>query len=477
MKILYVTSEAAPFAASGGLGDVMGALPKALEALHPGENEISVVLPLYSQIKQPLREKMTFLTSFEFNYSWRHEYCGVFVSELAGVKYYFIDNERYFKRDGGLYGQYDDGERYAYFCMAVMEFMLRCGMVPDVLHANDWQTAMTVIYLRTKYASCDALAGVKSVYTIHNIEYQGKFDPYILGNVFGLDERHKSILEFDGCLNLMKGAIVCADRVNTVSPNYANELRHAFFAFGLQNIINMYSYKISGVINGIDTEYFSPKAGGDIRFAYTDKKVKDGKTKNKLALQKELGLPEDAGIPMIAMITRLTHAKGIDLVLRIFEELMQENVQFVLLGTGDEQYERILSNLCARYGDKARALIKFDRVLSKQLYASADIFLMPSKSEPCGLSQMIACSYGTIPVVRAVGGLYDSIKPFGTDDSNGFLFNNFNAHEMLFKIKDALNLYYNCPEEWDLLVQRAMHTDFTWKKSAEKYLEIYHSLF
>ncbi len=477
MKILYVTSEAAPFAASGGLGDVMGALPKALEALHPGENEISVVMPLYSQIKQPLREKMTFLTSFEFNYSWRHEYCGVFVSELAGVKYYFIDNERYFKRDGGLYGQYDDGERYAYFCMAVMEFMLRCDMVPDVLHANDWQTAMTVIYLRTKYSSCEALSGVKSIYTIHNIEYQGKFDPYILGNVFGLDECHKSILEFDGCINLMKGAIVCADRVNTVSPNYANELRHAFFACGLQNIINMYSYKISGVINGIDTEYFSPSLGGDIQFAFDDKKVKTGKAKNKLALQRELGLPEDADIPMIVMITRLTHAKGVDLVLRIFEELMQENVQFVLLGTGDEPYERILSNLCARSGDKARALIKFDRVLSKQMYASADIFLMPSKSEPCGLSQMIACSYGTVPVVRAVGGLYDSIKPYGTENSNGFLFNNFNAHEMLFTIKDALALYRDHREEWDKLVLRAMHTDFTWKKSAEKYLEIYHSLF
>ncbi len=477
MKILYVTSEAAPFAASGGLGDVMGALPKALEALRPGENEISVVMPLYGQINAKMREKMTFVTSFDFQYSWRQEYCGIFVSEVSGVKYYFIDNERYFKRDGGLYGQYDDGERYAYFSMAVMEFMLRCNMIPDVIHANDWQTAMTVVYLRTKYSSCETLQGVKSIYTIHNIEYQGKFDPYILGNVFGLDEGYKSILEFDGCLNLMKGAIVCADRVNTVSPNYANELRHAFFACGLQNIVNMYSHKFSGVINGIDTEYFSPKTGGDIQFAFTDKKVKEGKAKNKVALQAELGLPQNPDTPMIIMITRLTHAKGIDLVLRIFEELMQEDVQFVLLGTGDEPYERIFSNLAARSSDKARALIKFDRVLSKQMYASADIFLMPSKSEPCGLSQMIACSYGTIPVVRAVGGLYDSIIPYGADNSNGFLFNNFNAHEMLFKIKDALNLYRNNRVEWDQLVARAMHTDFTWKKSAEKYLEIYHSLF
>ena len=274
----------------------------------------------------------------------------------------------------------------------------------------------------------------------------------------------------------MKGAIVCADRVNTVSPNYANELRHAFFACGLQNIINMYAYKICGVINGIDTVYFSPDKGGDIQYPFDATTVTEGKAKNKLALQRELGLPENADIPLIVMITRLTHAKGIDLVLRIFEELMQENVQFVLLGTGDESYERIFSNLASRNSSKARALIKFDRVLSKQLYASADLFLMPSKSEPCGLSQMIACAYGTIPIVRAVGGLYDSIMPYGAEGSNGFQFNNFNAHEMLFKIKDALGVYYNKPE-WNALVQRAMHTDFSWKKSAEKYLDIYKSLF
>lgn len=476
MKILYATSEAAPFAASGGLGDVLGALPRTLKSLDPKENEVSVILPLYGQISEAQRKNMKYLTSYEIRYSWRNEYCGIFRAVVDGVNYYFIDNEQYFKRPGSLYGQYDDGERFAFFSMAVIEFMLRMNEVPDVLHANDWQTAMTIVYLRTKYAGCEALRGVKTVFTIHNIEYQGKFDPYILGNVFALDEKYKSILEYDGCLNLMKGAIVCADRVNTVSPNYANELRHAFFACGLQNIINMYAYKICGVINGIDTVYFSPDRGGDIDYPYDASTVTEGKAKNKLALQKDLGLAQDAGIPMIVMITRLTHAKGLDLVLRIFEELMQENVQFVLLGTGDEQYERILSNLASRNSDKARALIKFDRVLSKRLYASADLFLMPSKSEPCGLSQMIACAYGTIPIVRAVGGLYDSIMPYGAEGSNGFQFNNFNAHEMLFKIKDALAVYYNKPE-WDALVQRAMNTDFTWKKSAEKYLDIYKSLF
>ncbi len=475
MKILYATGEAAPFAASGGLGDVMGALPKTLSALHP-EGEVAVIMPYYGQITQSMRDKITPVTSFVMDYSWRREKCGVYTAHLEGVTYYFIDNEQYFRRGGSLYGQYDDGERFAFFSLAVIEFMLRTGNIPDILHANDWQTAMTVVYLRTKYADCEALRKVKTVYTIHNIEYQGKFDPYILGNIFALEECHKSILEYDGCLNLMKGAIVCADRVTTVSPNYASELKHAFFAFGLQNIINLYSYKIEGVINGIDTVYFSPDKGGDIQYPYDIKSVKEGKAKNKLALQASLGLPQDATIPMIVMITRLTHAKGIDLVLHIFEELLQERVQFVLLGTGDENYERIFEGLVARYPDKARALIKFDRVLSKEMYASADIFLMPSKSEPCGLAQMIACSYGTVPVVRAVGGLYDSIIPFGVDGSNGFHFSNFNAHEMLFKLKDALNLYNRAQGEWDALVERAMQTDFTWEKSAKKYLQLYESL-
>jgi starch synthase len=476
MRILYVSSEGAPFIASGGLGDVIGALPKTMKELCEAENDVAVILPLYGQISRAMREKMTYLTSFEMEYSWRKAYCGIFEATVDGVKYYFVDNEQYFKREGALYGHGDDGERFAFFSMAVIEFMLRTGNIPDILHANDWQTAMTVIYLRTKYADNDALRGVKSVYTIHNIEYQGKFDPYILGNVFALDESFKSILEYDGCLNLMKGAIVCADRVTTVSPNYANELRHAFFAFGLQDIVNMYAYKISGIINGIDTVYFSPDEGGDIVVPYSLATVGEGKAENKMALQREIGLPVNAEIPMIVMITRLTPTKGIDLVLHIFDELMQENVQFVILGTGDSGYEHIFRNLEARHPDKCRALIKFDRVLSKKMYASADIFLMPSKSEPCGLAQMIACSYGTIPVVRAVGGLYDTIKPFGTDASNGFLFNNFNAHEMLFKIKDAIRLYYGARLEWNELVERAMKTDFTWKNSAEKYLQLYQNL-
>lgn len=476
MKILYATSEAAPFAASGGLADVLGALPKTVYELGEGRDEVSVILPLYNKISQAFRDEMEHVTSFEFQYSWRRVYCGIKKLVRDGVTYYFVDNEQYFKRGVSLYGEYDDGERFAYFSQAVIEFMLHTGNIPDVLHANDWQTALSVVYLRTKFGHMDILRGVKTVFTIHNIEYQGKYDPRILWDVFGLDECHRHVLEYDNCLNLMKGAILCADRVNTVSPNYACELRHAFFAFGLQNVIMENAHKVSGIINGIDTVYFSPELGGDITHPFSLSDVKEGKAKNKEALQAELGLPVDRDIPLIVMITRLTHGKGIDLVLHIFEELMHENVQFVLLGTGDAHYERIFSSLAMRNQTKAKALIRFDRVLSKKLYASADIFLMPSKSEPCGLAQMIACSYGTVPVVRAVGGLYDSIKPYGEESGNGFLFNNFNAHDMLFTIKDALYLYHNERPKWDALVNRAMQTDFTWQKSANLYRDLYRSL-
>lgn len=469
MKILYVTSEANPYAASGGLGDVLGALPRTV-AKREGY-ECAVILPMYSQIKEEYRKKMTKVDEFSFYLGWRNLYCGVWSLHESGVTYYFIDNEYYFKRSS-MYGQYDDGERFAYFSRAVIEVMLRGIYVPDIMHANDWQTALCVEYLKLKYNSHPSLGRIKAVYTIHNIEYQGKYDMAILENVFDFDYCFKSVFEFDGCINLMKAAIVSCDRLTTVSPNYANELKEPFFAFGLHNVIRENSYKFCGIINGIDTVYFSPENGADIEYTYNVNTFVEGKAKNKMALQKELGLQVNANIPMAVMITRLTNGKGVDLVLRIFDELLCENMQFVLLGTGDYGYEDIFRQLCARHADKARALIKFDRVTSKHMYAAADIFIMPSKSEPCGLAQMTACRYGTIPIVRAVGGLYDTIIPYGAPNSNGFTFNNFNAHELLFRTKDALSLYYN-KSEWNSLVKRAMTTDFTWESSADKYIEMY----
>ena len=470
MKILYVTSEANPFAASGGLGDVMGALPLSV---HEEGVETSVIMPLYDAVKEVHRCKLEKVIDISFKLAWRETGASVFKIDHNGVTYYFVENHRYFTR-GRLYGEQDDAERFAFFSRAVIEFMLQSGNVPDVLHANDWQTALTVVYLKTEFSENPTLSGIKTVYTIHNIEYQGKFGYDVLGDVFGINGKYMGVLEYDGCVNLMKGAIVVSDYITTVSPNYANELEYDFFSFGLSPMIKAAKYKISGVINGIDYNYFSPETGGDIVKKYNTRTVKSGKAANKKALQEELGLEVRPDVPLLVMITRLTAGKGIDLVLHILEEVLREDVQVAILGTGDKEYEQKITEIAARHENLA-ALIKFDRVISKKMYASADIFVMPSKSEPCGLAQMIACSYGTVPIVRSVGGLYDSIKPWGTEGGNGFRFDNYNAHDLLYSIKNALSLYRD-KKEWAKLVAAAKKSDFTWKNSAAKYIKIYNKL-
>lgn len=472
MKILYVASEATPYAASGGLGDVMGALPKSIASDYP-DSEVSVIVPLYDTMKSEHRAGLEKVVDLSFRYAWRNTGATVYKLVNSGVTYYFVENHYYFDR-GRLYGEFDDAERFAFFSTAVIEFMLATGNVPDVLHANDWQTALTVVYLKTEYAHIAALKGIKTVYTIHNIEYQGKFDPYILGDVFALDRKYYNIVEFDNCINLMKGALVATDYITTVSPNYARELQYPFYGFGLQGIITENSDKIDGVINGIDYSYFSPDKGGDIDFPFTKRTVKSGKAKNKKALCEELGLDTAANMPLAVMITRLASQKGIDLFLHVAEEMLSKKVQVVVLGTGEKEYEEALRSLEARHPN-FRALLKFDRVISKKLYASADIFLMPSKFEPCGLAQMICCSYGTIPVVRATGGLYDTITPYGLDNSNGFNFSNYNAHDFLYAVERALEVYEN-EKEWSELRKRALNSDFTWNRSAAKYMQIYNNL-
>lgn len=470
MKILYVTSEANPFAASGGLGDVMGALPAAVAK---EGHDCSVILPLYNTMKPQFREKLELVLDMSFNLAWRHTGASVYKLSNNGVTYYFVENHYYFDR-GRLYGEFDDAERFAFFSRAVVEFMLHSGYIPDVLHANDWQTAPAVIYLKTEYSHIEVLRKIKTVYTIHNIEYQGKFGSQVLGDVFGISSWNKGVVEFDGCINLMKGAILCSDFITTVSPNYANELQHDFFAFGLSGIIRDAGYKMRGVINGIDYDYFSPEKGGDIYASYNNRNYKSGKAKNKAALQAEVGLPVEADVPLAVMITRFASQKGIDLVLHIMDELLQENVQVIVLGTGEKEYEDEFRALEARHPN-LRALIKFDRVISKKMYAGADIFLMPSKSEPCGLAQMIACSYGTIPVVRSVGGLYDSIRSYGEEGANGFRFDNYNAHELLFTVKAALELYKD-KKAWNALTASAKKSNFTWENSAKEYISIYENL-
>lgn len=468
MKILYVTSEAAPYAASGGLGDVMGSLPQEIKKL--GDHEVAVILPLYKQVGEQHRALMEKAAEFTIPYAWRRSECTIHRLTAAGVDYYFVENARYFDRPA-MYGQYDDGERYAYFGHAVIEFMLHTGFIPDVLHANDWQAALSVVYLKLRYGMCRELHGIKTVFTIHNIEYQGRYGMQMLGDIFDIGYENANVMEYSGDVNLLKGAIVCADRVTTVSPNYAKELADPYFAYGMEHIIRFAADKMSGIINGLDTAYFCSE-NADIPYPFSSSNIREGKERNKAHLREKLGLAQSPDVPLIAMITRLTEGKGVDLVLHVFEELMEENVQFVLLGTGDGRYEQIFETLCSRYADRARALIKFDRTLSKEIYAAADLFLMPSKTEPCGLAQMIACRYGTIPVVHGVGGLADSIIPYGDAGGNGFVFRNFNAHDMLFRLKEALALYKDV-QKFDALRESAMNTDFTWHASALKYMELY----
>lgn len=470
MKILYATGEAAPFAVSGGLGDVMGALPAAVSKLLGEGNEVSVILPLYASVSSAFRDEMEVECDLSFSLSWRRTGCRIYRLEEKGVTYLFVENHYYFDRSR-LYGEMDDGERFAFFSRAVIEYMLQKSRVPDVLHCNDWQTALTIVQIKTLFRNHPAFENLKTVYTIHNIEYQGKYGMDLLGDVFGLSDEFRGCVEYDGCINLTKGAIVLCDKLNTVSPRYAEELCDPYFAFGLSSIISENAYKFRGIINGIDVEVFHP-GREDIPVPYTAKNVITGKGKNKELLQEELGLPVRRDVPLLAMITRLTEGKGVDLVLRILEELLQDDVQFVLLGTGDACYEEAFADICGRYPEKARALIKFDRALSKRIYAAADLFLMPSKTEPCGLSQMIACRYGAVPVVRDVGGLHDSIPPVGTEGGCGYRVETYNAHELLFLIREGLALYKNRPA-WRKLVAAAMAKDFTWQASAREYIRFY----
>ncbi len=473
-KILFVGAEALPFAATGGLGDVLGSLPAALK--RADENtDVRVVMPLYGAVADKYRDAMTKVAEFTVSLSWRRQYCGVYSCELNGVTYYFIDNEYYFKRPS-LYGSFDDGERYAYFCKAVMEMLPHIGFIPDILHCHDWQSALCVIYQSRKYCYLEEYADIKTVYTIHNIDYQGIYNFDILGDVFCLDSWDRYVVEYDGCINLTKGAIVCCDRLTTVSPNYAREIETEYYGSGLHHIIRMYSHKTMGIINGIDTDYYNPETDTAIKENFSLDTI-DKKATNKKALQKTLGLPEAEDVPLVAMVSRLATHKGFDLVRHVAHEMLLDGIQFVLLGTGEAELEDFFGDLGSRYPDRCAVMLAFNKELAKQIYASADIFLMPSKSEPCGLAQMIASRYGTVPVVRETGGLYDTIKPFNpeTGEGNGVTFVTYNAHDMLDALRRACSLYRD-KEKWAGLIKNAMMTDFSWDASARRYLLMYEGI-
>ena len=462
-----------PFAATGGLGDVLGSLPAAVKRKNP-DCDVRVVMPLYGQIKAEWREKMTFVKYLMVPLAWRSLYCGIFALEKDGVTFYFLDNEYYFKRNA-LYGSYDDAERFAFFSVAILEMMRVLNFYPDVLHANDWQTALTVIKLKGVYQNRPEYRGIKAVYTIHNIEYQGVYSKEILGDVFDLRAEDANIVDYNGALNLTKGAVVCADYVTTVSPNYAKEIQTETYSCGLHHILREYAYKIDGIVNGIDYDYYNPQEDPDIPNAFYWRAL-SGKKKNKEALQKQFGLDVNPDVPVIAMISRMASHKGFDLVLSIFDELMQDDVQFILLGTGEPQYEAFFSEAAKRYPGKASVNLTYNRALSKIIYAGSDIFLMPSKSEACGLSQMIASRYGSVPVVRETGGLFDTIKPYGPDRSgNGFTFASYNPYDMLHVIREAEGLYQD-KDNWKALVKKVMRVDFSWDGSADKYIACYEKL-
>ena len=471
-KILMVGSEAVPFAATGGLGDVMGSLPEALAKT--GQVDVRAVMPLYSSVPDCYRAKMRKVCELTVHLSWRQQYCGVYAYQEGSATYYFIDNEYYFRRPT-LYGQYDDGERYAFFCHAVLDMMPLLDFFPDVLHANDWQAALCVIYLKCKYGADPRFGNIKTVYTIHNIEYQGIYDFAILGDVFDLPESAHNCVAFDGCINLAKGAIVLCDRLTTVSGRYAEELRSPYYGGRLAAILCENAYKTVGIVNGIDTTYYSP-CDPEIRFPYSKDDLA-GKAKDKEELQRLFGLPESSHTPIIAMVSRLASHKGFDLVCRVLEEMLQWDVQFVLLGSGEHGLERFFSEMAKRYPSKFGAVFAFNKPLSKQIYAGADLFLMPSKSEPCGLSQMIASAYGTVPIVRETGGLFDTIHPFNPESGhgNGITFVSYNAHDMMDAVRRAVTLYGDSTK-WEVLRRNAMEMDFSWSASAGGYLSVYNEL-
>ena len=471
MRVCFIAAEAAPFVKVGGLGDVIGSLPKALRELGV---DARVILPLYSSID---RERFGLkYKAYQFvDLGWRHSYCGIFETEVDGVPCYFVDNEQYFNRDS-IYGQADDGELFAFFSKAALEILPALDFKPDVVNVNDWHTALSVIYLDVlKSREAEFYKDMKSVLSIHNIEFQGRFNPYEMGNLFGLENKYFDALIYNGDVNLLKGAIQLADRVNTVSETYAREILDPYFSYGLDKILTVEQGKLRGILNGIDVDKFNPKTDPMIPVNY-DLKTFEDKVQNKLAFQKEMDLEVNADIPLIGMVTRLTHQKGIDLILQASEEILKTGAQLVILGTGDAHYESALRSLEHYRHDRVRSILLFSNEMSAKIYAASDLFLMPSKTEPCGLSQLISMRYGTVPVVHRVGGLRDTVIPFTGVEGNGFTFESFQAGDMMDAIYRAVTCFYQSPDEWKQIIKNNLQKDVSWEQSAKKYLNLYHEV-
>ncbi len=472
MKILYAASEAVPFCKTGGLADVAGSLPAALAAQGA---DVAVVLPLYQKVKERFGDQLHFECYDYVDLAWRHSYCGLFSMERDGVTWYFLDNEQYFRRPE-LYGYMDDGERFGFFSRAVVRMLPHLRFWPEVIHCNDWQTALVPIYLKDDGVREERFRSIRTVLSIHNIEYQGRYGRQTLGDLFGLDHgwADDGTILMDGDVNLLKGAILCADAVNAVSPTYANELKMPYFAHRLDGIMRRCGYKLSGVLNGIDVKRYDPAADPHIAVNYSAADMA-GKQADKAELQKLMGLRQEPYVPIVGIVSRLVSHKGLDLVCEVLHDMMELPLQLVILGKGDRKYEEFFHWAAQQYPGRMAVRLDYNEELSMAIYAGADLFLMPSKSEPCGLSQMIAMRYGTVPIVRETGGLKDTVQPYEAwrDAGNGFTFANYASGDMLYVIREAVYLYKDYPDAFARLRARAMACDFSWARSAGEYLHIY----
>ena len=475
-KILFAAFEASPFIKTGGLGDVSGALPVHLKN---DEFDVRVILPLISSIPEEYKSRMKFVTSYEVELGWRNQYCGLFTLMKGGVKYYFLDNEYYFKR-GQVYGEFDDAERVAFFSKAVLETVryISKNFKPDIIHCNDWHTALIPVYLKELYSGDPLFDPIKTVFTIHNLKFQGMYSKFVTGDVCGLGgtPAEEQMMHFDA-VNFLKGAVIYSDAVTTVSPTYAEEICTAEYGEGLDGLFRETHYKLSGFINGIDRKNYDPKTDGALAVNY-DESTLDKKVQNKLALQKELGLEEDPDVPLFAMVSRLTTQKGANLLAELLPEFRERKMQLAVLGTGDYLYEHAIADFAYHNQSRFAARITFDEKLSRRFYAGADVFLMPSEFEPCGLAQMISMRYGTLPLVRETGGLKDTVKGYWDygNTANGFSFKDFDTNGLRSAVDLAIGLWYGQKDTWKELQQNAVSMHFGWEESAEKYLELYKSL-
>ena len=473
MRIAMIASEAAPFIKTGGLGDVLQALPNELARI-PG-NEISLFLPYYKKIKYNDAVAVEKVTTFTVRLTWRQQYVGIFRAKglPKQLNVYFIDNEYYFCRDG-LYGFYDDGERFAYFAKASLEAMRMMNLGPEIIHCHDWQSALVPVYLEAEYKA--SFPQARTVFTIHNVEYQGKAGPEFFNEVLGLGDDWRGICTYDGCINFMKAAIVKADLVTTVSETYATELRYPYYAHGLSGMLASRGERLKGITNGIDTTVYDPAADKALAANYTAADDA-GKTVCKRALQTELGLVE-SDAPILSMVTRLASHKGIDILCYILRRLLERDLELVIVGTGEARYEHALQSVAEEYPGKFSMNLKFDSALASRVYAGSDMYLMPSKSEPCGLSQLIAMHYGTVPIVNATGGLKDTVLPYDptTGEGRGYTFQSYNGDDFLGAVDRALADYNGDPAAWKALRRKDMELDFSWTVPAQKYMELYLSV-